>query len=248
VRTVAHQAVVGRWRVVLSCLGRALPCSRVKGRASPAPGTRERLSGLACPHVLPFLDFMQSDKAAYLLRPYAFSDLYHRLSTRPFLSAVEKARQTSAQAQPANASPCTRIMPVGPMTCAVKPALHSAAAHRSAAEDSVMLRARWRAAAPVGCARPGRGRAHGGAGGRAQRWLAFQLLAALAQCHERGVCHGDLKCENVLVTSWDWLFLADFATHKPTYLPADNPARARPAPAALARPARARARGEVAGA
>lgn len=60
---------------------------------------------------------------------------------------------------------------------------------------------------------------------RAQRWLAFQLLAALAQCHERGVCHGDLKCENVLVSSWDWLFLADFATHKPTYLPADNPVR-----------------------
>ena len=60
---------------------------------------------------------------------------------------------------------------------------------------------------------------------RAQRWLAFQLLTALAQCHERGVCHGDLKCENVLVTSWDWLFLADFASHKPTYLPADNPVR-----------------------
>lgn len=59
----------------------------------------------------------------------------------------------------------------------------------------------------------------------AQRWLAFQLLTALAQCHERGVCHGDLKCENVLVTSWDWLFLADFASHKPTYLPADNPVR-----------------------
>jgi hypothetical protein len=231
VRTVAHQAVVGRRRVVLTCLVCALPWCWVKTRLSPAPGTRERLSGLACPHVLPFLDFMQSDKAAYLLRPYAFSDLYHRLSTRPFLSAVEKVRRTSAQLQPekyVQALAC--IMPVGPMTCAVKAAPHSAAAHRSAAEEQVTLRAWRRAAAPVGRARPGRARAHRARRARAQRWLAFQLLAALAQCHERGVCHGDLKCENVLVTSWDWLFLADFATHKPTYLPADNPARARPRP------------------
>lgn len=28
---------------------------------------------------------------------------------------------------------------------------------------------------------------------RLQRWLAFQLLHALAQCHEAGVCHGDIK-------------------------------------------------------
>lgn len=55
-------------------------------------GARERLSGLACPHVLPFQAFLESDKAAYLLRPHVFADLYHRLSTRPFLSAIEKAR------------------------------------------------------------------------------------------------------------------------------------------------------------
>ena len=34
------------------------------------------------------------------------------------------------------------------------------------------------------------------------RWIAYQLLHALAQCHEAGVCHGDLKSENVLLTSW----------------------------------------------
>lgn len=56
-----------------------------------------------------------------------------------------------------------------------------------------------------------------------QHWIAFQLLHALAQCHERGVCHGDIKCENVLVTSWDWIYLADFASYKPVRLPADNP-------------------------
>ena len=56
-----------------------------------------------------------------------------------------------------------------------------------------------------------------------QRWLAFQLLEAVAQAHEAGVYHGDVTCENVLVTSWNWAFLTDFASYKPTRLPADNP-------------------------
>lgn len=34
---------------------------------------------------------------------------------------------------------------------------------------------------------------------------------------------GDIKCENVLVTSWNWLYLADFASFKPTYIPHDDP-------------------------
>ena len=57
-----------------------------------------------------------------------------------------------------------------------------------------------------------------------KRWVTYQLLHALADCHERGVTHGDIKCENVLVTSWGWVFLTDFATFKPASLPADNPA------------------------
>jgi serine/threonine protein kinase len=56
-----------------------------------------------------------------------------------------------------------------------------------------------------------------------QRWITFQLLQGLSQAHAHGVCHGDIKCENVMVTSWNWLFLTDFASYKPTYLPADNP-------------------------
>ena len=37
--------------------------------------------------------------------------------------------------------------------------------------------------------------------------------------------HGDVKCENVLLTSWSWAVLADFAApYKPATLPADNPA------------------------
>ncbi|KAI9705497.1 MAG: Serine/threonine-protein kinase [Candelina mexicana] len=58
-----------------------------------------------------------------------------------------------------------------------------------------------------------------------KKWLAFQLLCALRDCHSRDVYHGDIKTENTLVTSWNWLFISDFsASFKPTYLPEDNPA------------------------
>eukprot|EP00250_Pteridium_aquilinum_P016932 c23371_g3_i3 orf=69-4718(+) len=107
---------------------------------------REKLSKIGQSHVWPFQYWLETDKAAYLLRQYFFSNLHDRISTRPFLSAIEK------------------------------------------------------------------------------KWIAFQLLLALKQSHERGVCHGDIKCENVLVTSWNWLFLTDYASFKPTFLPVDNPA------------------------
>lgn len=97
------------------------------------------------PHVWPFQFWLETDKAAYLLRQHFFNNLHDRLSTRPFLSLIEK------------------------------------------------------------------------------KWLAFQLLCAVKQSHEHGICHGDIKCENVLVTSWNWVYLADFASFKPTYIPDDDP-------------------------
>lgn len=58
-----------------------------------------------------------------------------------------------------------------------------------------------------------------------KKWLSFQLLCAVRDCHARNVYHGDIKTENVLVTSWNWLYLADFSSsYKPVYLPEDNPA------------------------
>ncbi|KAJ3695547.1 hypothetical protein LUZ60_000924 [Juncus effusus] len=106
---------------------------------------REIFQNVQQPHVWPFQFWLETDKAAYLLRQYFFSNLHDRLSTRPFLSLIEK------------------------------------------------------------------------------KWLAFQLLCAVEQSHSKGVCHGDIKCENVLVTSWNWLYLTDFASFKPTYIPDDDP-------------------------
>ncbi|KAM0311405.1 hypothetical protein ACHAO8_007200 [Botrytis cinerea] len=58
-----------------------------------------------------------------------------------------------------------------------------------------------------------------------KKWLAFQLLCAIRDCHARDVFHGDIKTENTLVTSWNWLYLSDFSSSfKPTNLPEDNPA------------------------
>jgi phosphoinositide-3-kinase regulatory subunit 4 len=56
-----------------------------------------------------------------------------------------------------------------------------------------------------------------------KKWIAFQLLNALRDARSRKVAHGDVKSENILVTSWNWVYLTDFASHKPTYLPLDDP-------------------------
>ncbi|KAI0088224.1 hypothetical protein BDY19DRAFT_994141 [Irpex rosettiformis] len=57
-----------------------------------------------------------------------------------------------------------------------------------------------------------------------KKWLAFQLLTALRDARNRKISHGDLKTSNILITSWNWLLLSDFAPHKPACLPLDDPA------------------------
>lgn len=50
-------------------------------------------------------------------------------------------------------------------------------------------------------------------------------MCAIRDCHSRNIYHGDIKTENVLVTSWNWLYLTDFSScYKKTRLPEDNPA------------------------
>lgn len=55
-------------------------------------------------------------------------------------------------------------------------------------------------------------------------WLSFQLIEAVAAMHACGVRHGDLKPENVLLTSWNWLLLSDLAPYKPVFLNVEHTA------------------------
>ncbi|KAI0050276.1 ARM repeat-containing protein [Auriscalpium vulgare] len=105
----------------------------------------EREALLDIPNVYSYQTFVETEKAGYLIRQWVASNLYDRISTRPFLSPVEK------------------------------------------------------------------------------KWIAFQLLTALRDARIHKVAHGDIKAENILVTSWNWVYLSDFASHKPTCLPLDDP-------------------------
>ncbi|KAI9279542.1 hypothetical protein BY458DRAFT_584681 [Sporodiniella umbellata] len=98
------------------------------------------------PNAFCFQRVLETEKAAYLVRQYLYSNLYDRISTRPFLTTIEK------------------------------------------------------------------------------KWIAYQLLRSIADSHSKKIYHGDIKTENVLVTSWNWAYLVDFASFKPTYLPENNPA------------------------
>lgn len=52
--------------------------------------------------------------------------------------------------------------------------------------------------------------------------MVYLSLKALEQLHSCNYCHGDIKSENLVVTSWNWLFLTDFASYKPTYITEDG--------------------------
>ncbi|KAF9485745.1 other/VPS15 protein kinase [Pholiota conissans] len=106
----------------------------------------DREALLDIPNVYNYQAFVETEKAGYIIRQWVASSLYDRISTRPFLSVVEK------------------------------------------------------------------------------KWISFQLLNALRDARNRKISHGDIKSENILVTSWNWIYLTDFASYKPTYLPLDDPA------------------------
>lgn len=54
---------------------------------------KSSLSGFDLANVLPFQTLHETPNAAYMTRQYLYSNLYDRLSTRPFLSNIEKVIQ-----------------------------------------------------------------------------------------------------------------------------------------------------------
>ena len=56
-----------------------------------------------------------------------------------------------------------------------------------------------------------------------KKWIAFQILTGLRDARKKKVSHGDIKSENILVTSWNWVYITDFSSFKPTNLPLDIP-------------------------
>ena len=54
-------------------------------------------------------------------------------------------------------------------------------------------------------------------------WIVFQLFKSLEVIHKHGIVHGDIKPENVMCTSFNWMVLTDFAPFKPPTIPDDDP-------------------------
>jgi phosphoinositide-3-kinase regulatory subunit 4 len=54
-------------------------------------------------------------------------------------------------------------------------------------------------------------------------WLVYQLFKCVEGAHMHRIFHGDIKPENALCTTWNWLMLTDFGPFKPTHIPDDDP-------------------------
>lgn len=52
-----------------------------------------------------------------------------------------------------------------------------------------------------------------------KNWLCFLMLKAVQELHKNSHSHRDIRPENFLLTSWDWVFITDLAFYKPFKIP-----------------------------
>jgi hypothetical protein len=55
--------------------------------------------GVPCPHVWPMQVWWETPNAGYMMRQHFAANLYERLSTRPFLTPLEKVRDRSGDSK-----------------------------------------------------------------------------------------------------------------------------------------------------
>ena len=53
-------------------------------------------------------------------------------------------------------------------------------------------------------------------------WFVLQIMCGVSQIHQENMVHGDIKPENIVVTSYNQLFLTDLVSYKPSYVKADD--------------------------
>ena len=58
-----------------------------------------------------------------------------------------------------------------------------------------------------------------------KNWITYQLLQAIQSLHNVHLVHGHITTENVLLTSWNWVYISDVGCQhfKPVRLPDDDP-------------------------
>ncbi|KRX03780.1 WD40-repeat-containing domain [Pseudocohnilembus persalinus] len=55
-----------------------------------------------------------------------------------------------------------------------------------------------------------------------KNWIIFQTLASLYTVHERKMYHGNIRSSNILLTSFNHVYLSDFGIYKPLYISEDH--------------------------
>ena len=55
-----------------------------------------------------------------------------------------------------------------------------------------------------------------------KKLICFHLLYDLSQIYTKAKCHGDIKPNNILLTSKLSVFLTDISVYKPAFLPIEN--------------------------